>query len=968
MRALRSFTVRIRLPEALAPLQELATNLRWSWDERTRDLFRWVDPIAWEEVDHDPMRLLGAVDPARLESLAADPAFLAHLRDVHADLRRHLEAPLWFQERRPGELGTVAYFSPEFGITEALPQYSGGLGVLAGDYLKGASGLGLPVVGVGLLYRQGYFRQELSPDAWQQERYPLIDPYAMAVRPVEGVRVSVDLGGQPLVAQVWRADVGRVRLYLLDSDVEGNDAAGRQVTDRLYGGDTEHRLRQEILLGMGGVRALAALGERVQIFHTNEGHAGFLALERVRWLMSTAGLSFGEAVEMTRASTVFTTHTPVPAGIDRFPRALMERYFSTWCADCGVDLDRLMELGHLPGDPPDEPFNMAVMGLRLAGTANAVSRLHGKVTRSMFAPLWPDVEEDEVPITSVTNGVHGPTWVSQEMDALMSRSVRPAWTEAETSEWSRIDNIPDDQLWRVREQGRERLVSMVRSRLRASLAGAGLSGPELSWCDEVLDPRVLTIGFARRFAAYKRGTLLLSDRERLVRLLTSAECPVQIVFSGKAHPADDLGKSIIKEIVQFTRDPAIRHRIAFVEDYDIAVARALYQGCDLWLNTPRRPQEACGTSGMKSALNGGLNCSILDGWWDECFDGENGWAIASAESHPDQGRRDAIEAEALFDLLERHIVPLFYDRVAGPVPTGWVRRIKASLRSLGPQVVASRMVREYTDRIYEPAGRRTVALSADGYRRARELAAWKARVREAWPEVRVEVRPEGAAGEGGPVGVGPGGGEAATVPGGPGPHPPRSTPGSLDASSVDVGGSLGGGPAGFGDSLGGGSVGFGDSLGGGSVDLGAKRRVDALVWLGPLDVRDVVVQLVHGPVTGNGELTRVGVVEMEPLAHAGAGGTLAAGGAGDRLAAGGAGDSLTGGGEAAGGAGDRPAAGGAGDSLTGGGEAAGPPWHYTATFPCARAGRYGFTVRVLPVHEDLPSPVEMGLVAWAGGS
>ncbi len=670
MRALRSFSVRVRLPDPLTPLQQLATNLRWSWDERTRDLFRWVDPDRWDLTGHDPLRLLGAADPERLEALADDPAFTGFLGEVRADLDRYLEAPLWFQGQGSSALRSVAYFSPEFGIAEALPQYSGGLGVLAGDHLKAAGDLGIPLVGIGLLYRYGYFRQHLGPDGWQQERYPALDPHAMPVRLVEGAVVEVDLADRPVVARVWRADVGRVHLYLLDTDVDGNDTAGRAVTDRLYGGDTEHRLRQEILLGIGGVRALDAVGEQAQVFHSNEGHAGFLGLERIRRLVVDERLTIDEALEAVRAGTVFTTHTPVPAGIDRFPRTLMERYFAGWAEQCGVAFDRLMALGHRPDEPPDAPFNMAVMGLRLAGAANGVSRLHGKVSRTMFSDLWPDIDADEVPIGSVTNGVHPATWVSPEMGDLLTRALLPAWADADSSTWARIEDVRDDEIWRVRQQARERLVSFVRSRLGA----------------EVLDPAILTIGFARRFVPYKRATLLLSQAERLTALLASDERPVQLVLAGKAHPADDGGKDMIRSMVQFSRDPSIRHRVVFVEDYDIAVGLALCQGCDVWLNIPRRPQEACGTSGQKAALNGALNLSILDGWWDEWFDGDNGWAVASAEHEEDEGRRDAVEAANLFDVLERQVVPLFYDRPDGSVPTGWVRKIKASLGSLGPRV------------------------------------------------------------------------------------------------------------------------------------------------------------------------------------------------------------------------------------------------------------------------------------------
>jgi len=739
MKALRSFTVRTRLPEPLAPLGALAQNLRWSWDERTRDLFRWVDPVMWEETGHDPVGLLGRVRPERFTQLVGDPAFMSFLGEVHDELLRYLQRPRWFQNQGNSPLRSIAYFSPEFGIAEALPQYSGGLGVLAGDHLKAASGLGVPLVGVGLFYKQGYFRQSLNTDGWQQETFPILDPFSMALTLLDDVKVSVDLAGEPLTAQVWRADVGRVRLYLLDSDVEDNAPEVRTVTDRLYGGGTEHRLRQEILLGIGGVRALAAVGEETQVFHTNEGHAGFLGLERIRQMVNDHGLSMAEAIEASRSGTVFTTHTPVPAGIDLFPHDLMEKYFSRWADDCGVSIGRLMELGHAPGQEADQPFNMAVMGLRLAGRSNGVSKLHGAVSREMFSHLFPGVGPEETPIGSVTNGVHGFTWVSPEVNDLFTRHLVPSWPEADAAAWARIDSVPDDELWRVKEQGRSRLVDFVRSRLRSQALAKGLDA-DVSWCAEALDPRILTIGFARRFATYKRADLLLSQPERLERLLLSPEQPLQLVFAGKAHPADDNGKELIRRIAQFARRPEVRHRLAFVEDYDIAVARLLYQGSDVWLNNPRRPLEACGTSGEKAALNGALNCSVLDGWWDEMYDTTNGWAIASAEGEQDLERRDHIEVESLFDLLEQQVVPLFYDRGrGGPVPRGWVRRVKANLRTLGPQVEASRMVRDYVQQMYEPAARRADTMAVDGWAKARALAGWKQRVFEAWDDVSVAV-------------------------------------------------------------------------------------------------------------------------------------------------------------------------------------------------------------------------------------
>jgi starch phosphorylase len=849
MRALRSFTVRPHLPEALAPLEELAMNLRWAWDDRTRDLFRWVDPDAWDATHHDPVSMLATASPARLAELATDPAFLRFQTSVHEDLTRYLEEPRWFQHRESG-LRQVAYFSPEFGISEALPQYSGGLGILAGDHLKSASDLGVPLVGVGLFYRHGYFRQGLNQDGWQQERFPDQDPFAMPLTLCEGVRVTVDLAGVPMVAQVWRADVGRIPLYLLDADVEENPDEIRAVTDRLYGGDVEHRLRQEILLGIGGVRALEALGIDAQVFHTNEGHAGFLGLERMRRSIVDDGLSFDEAVEATRSASIFTTHTPVPAGIDRFPRALIETYFGAWAAECGVGVDELMALGHRPSEtaeePEDERFNMAVMGLRLAGRSNAVSALHGEVSRDMFNELWPDLETDEVPIGSVTNGVHSGTWVSADMTDLLARHVLPDWDEADAESWARVWSTPDDELWRVKEQARARLVSFVRERVKLRALAGGISASEATWADDLLDPSALTIGFARRFATYKRANLLLAQAERLQELLLSPDRPVQFVFAGKAHPADDEGKKMISEIVSFAKELGVRHRFVFLDDYDISVARALYQGSDIWLNTPRRPQEACGTSGMKAALNGTLNCSIMDGWWDELFDGENGWAITSAEDQGDLAARDRLEADSLFDLLEHQIVPLFFDRPSatdGPnaVPHGWLRRVKSNLVSLGPAVVASRMVRDYTSQLYEPTAAAAEALRSDGSTRAKDLAAWKQRTRAEWGAVKI--------------------------------------------TSVEAGDE----PA----------------------DLGTDRPVRVTVDLGGLDPDDVEVQLIHGRVAQHDELEATTVSFL---------------------------------------ACDDPTA---------------RPATYSGTMSCTTPGRYGFAVRALPTHRDLPTRVDLGIVTWA---
>lgn len=679
-----------RIPSALAALSVLTSNLHWTWDRDTQQLFRSLDPELWRSTGCDPLQLVAAITLERWQELADDAAIVTATHQAAQRLQTALTERRWFQERVDSPLDLVAYFSPEFGISETLPQYAGGLGVLAGDHLKAASDLGLPLVAIGLLYDEGYFRQRLDTEGMQEERYPPLDPHSLPLH-ATGVQVALDLADELVRANVWRVQVGTVSLYLLDTNVAGNSAEAGAITDRLYGGDSEHRLRQEILLGVGGVRALRALGLEPQVFHTNEGHAGFLSLERIRELV-VAGSSLAEAIEAVRAGGVFTTHTPVPAGIDRFTAELMEKYFSNFAQECRCSLEELLAIGQEDANLKDAPFNMAVMGLRLAGRANGVAQLHGRVSREMFAGLWPNLPVDEVPIAAVTNGVHASTWVGDHMAPLLEQSVGPEWAEADATAWRGVDTIADSDIWAARARGRSELVSFVRTRVD----------------DAILDPGALTIGFARRFATYKRATLLLAQPARLRALLLQSDQPVQFVFAGKAHPADQAGKDMIRDIELFSRQLEVSHRFVFVPDYDMAVARWMYHGCDVWLNNPRRPHEACGTSGMKAALNGALNCSILDGWWDECYDGENGWAIESAEDDTDLIRRDHFEADSLFDLLEREIVPLFYDRAAGNAngngpPHRWITKVKHNWRSLGPFVTAARMVRDYTTELYEPA-------------------------------------------------------------------------------------------------------------------------------------------------------------------------------------------------------------------------------------------------------------------------
>ena len=761
VKAVRTFRVSPSLPAALTPLVELAGNLRWAWDPATREVFSWADKALYEKVGGNPVTMLGRLSQQRAGELVADKAFMGRLDELRADLERYLTGPRWAQSL-PEAPPAVAYFSAEFGITEVMQTYSGGLGVLAGDHLKAASDLGLPLVGIGLLYRHGYFRQLLDADGWQRESYPHLNPHDMPLTRLERdgqpLVVEVELAGRTVGAQIWRADVGRVPLLLLDTDLPSNHPDDRVVTDRLYGGDSEHRLRQEIVLGIGGVRAMyAALDAGLvavaggpgttaepTIFHANEGHAGFLQFERVQRLMAASdGLDFDQAIETARAGVLFTTHTPVPAGIDRFPRDLIETYFGGYAGMVGVSMEEVLALGQEPGDSGYGVYNMALMGLRLSAGANGVSRLHGAVSRGMFAELWPGVEVPEVPITSVTNGVHALTWTGEEMAEVYDRVLPPDWGYNPEA-WALADGIADDMLWRARGRARERLVQAIRRWAREQAMRRGEDAAGLAWTDTIFDPDALTIGFARRFATYKRATLLLSQPDRLKALLTATDRPVQFVFSGKAHPRDDGGKRLIQQLVHFSRDPQVRDRLIFIEDYDMGIARTLLAGCDVWLNNPRRPHEASGTSGEKAVLNGGLHASVLDGWWDEMYqlsaDGNaaNGFAIGGTVDHADVDHADAADAASLYDVLERQMIPMFYERIDGRLPRRWLAHVRASISTLGPKVLATRMVQDYTTELYVPLARRARRLTADGGRLALELASWRGRMAASWEGVAIE--------------------------------------------------------------------------------------------------------------------------------------------------------------------------------------------------------------------------------------
>lgn len=742
---LRTVVVTPVLPEALQSLKELAYNLAWDWMPDIVSLFRRIDPKLWEGTGHNPVALLGQVDQRRLDELASDIGFIAHLARARESLVRYRSEPRWFQTEHAAERDlTVAYFSAEFGVAECLPIYSGGLGILAGDHLKSASDLGVPLVGIGLLYQEGYFRQYLNSDGWQLETYPPNDFYNMPLhreRHADGsfVRVSVEFPGRLVHAQVWRCDVGRIPLFLLDTNVPENTPADRAITRALYSGGVELRIQQLMMLGIGGFRALLAMGKEPIICHMNEGHAGFLGVERTRHLMRARNLSYELARDIVEDGNVFTTHTPVPAGFDVFTRELVERYMSDYIRSVPMTVDDFMALGRRDRDDKKDLFNMAVLAIRHAVRRNGVSQLHGRVSRKLVhdGGAWTEWPEEEVPIDAVTNGIHTRTWIAPEMAALLERYLGPEWRDEPSNVrvWDAVDLIPAEELWRTHVFLRQQLVAYVRRRLVWQLKRRGASERDVEAAELALDPDALTIGFARRVATYKRATLLFSDIERLRALVSSAKRPVQFIFSGKAHPADTPAKEFIKEIASKIKDPDFARSIVFLEDYEIPVAKYLVQGVDVWLNTPQRPREASGTSGMKVVPNGGLNLSILDGWWAEGYEPGVGWAIGSGEDY--EPGRDAVEAKLLYSLLENDVVPLFFERDSRGCPVGWVNTLKASMKRLAARFSSDRMVAEYVERFYLPTAHRFRSLASGDVRNIEELATWKRKLRDHWSEVQV---------------------------------------------------------------------------------------------------------------------------------------------------------------------------------------------------------------------------------------
>ena len=739
-----NFNVTPSLPKKLTSIEFIARNLYWSWNLDAINLFRRMDKELWQSSNHNPILMLGKVSQDRLKELEQDDGFISHLNRVKKDFDSYLKANTWYQKNSNiKDKDFIAYFSAEFGLTECLQIYSGGLGILAGDHLKSASDLGLPLVGVGICYKEGYFQQYLNNDGWQQEKYNLIDFYNQPMELVldstgKPIKVSLDFPGRKVAFQIWKILVGRIDLYLLDTNVPENKPDDRKITRSLYGGNIETRIQQEIILGIGGVRALHALGKKPKVCHMNEGHSAFLALDRIRYLIKNQGLSFNEAKEIGFYSNIFTTHTPVPAGIDVFPNELVEKYFGSYYREeLGMDDKAFYKLGSLNDNKNPSNFNMAHLAMNMAGFVNGVSKLHGVVSKSMWVDGFKDIPFDEIPIDHVTNGIHTRTHLSGEMYELLYRYLGESFVDdsSDTDAWESVNDIPDEELWRTHERRRERLVAFARSRLKKQLIARGSSQSDIENAKEVLDASALTIGFARRFATYKRATLIFRDVERLASILCDTERPVQLIFAGKAHPRDDEGKKLIQDVLSFTKEPHLRKRIVFLENYDMNIARYMVQGCDIWLNNPRRPLEASGTSGMKIIANGGLNFSVLDGWWDEAYNYQVGWKIGNGEEYDDLAYQDEVEASLMYETLENEIIPNFYERSSDKLPRKWIATMKQSMQQLGQVYNTSRMVRQYAEKFYFNSYNNRKTLMAKDWAEAKKFNQWKENLLANWNKI-----------------------------------------------------------------------------------------------------------------------------------------------------------------------------------------------------------------------------------------
>lgn len=847
------FQVLPAIPEKLEELRNLAYNLHWAWNQDTQQLFRRIDRELWDDTHHNPVLLLGKVSQTRLEELANDEGFVSRVKRLSSNLSNYLQAGAWYQKQYSNIKDlNIIYFSAEFGLSECLQTYSGGLGVLSGDHLKSASDLGLPLTGVGLLYKEGYFQQYLSNDGWQQERYEINDFENLPMKPVfdkekNPLILSVSFPGREVFFRVWRIDVGRTPLYLLDTNIPQNSTQDRKITETLYGGNVETRIQQEMILGIGGFRTMMALGKKNFICHMNEGHSAFMALEKIRNLIQKEGLSFSEAKEVGFYSNIFTTHTPVPAGIDVFSNELVEKYFSDYYRNqLGISDKEFYSLGTINKERASSVFNMAHLAMNTACYINGVSKLHSVVSRKLWASGFKDIPFNEIPIDYVTNGVHIRSHLSREMDELFFQYLGESWAldPSLTEPWQRIDKIPDVELWRTHERRRERLVAFARRRLVKQVKARGGSEQEIKLAAEILDPSALTIGFARRFATYKRAKLIFRDIERLADILGNTNAPVQLIISGKAHPKDEEGKRLIQEIYQIANEEVFRRKVVFIENYDMNVARYLVEGCDIWLNNPRRPLEASGTSGMKVIANGGLNFSILDGWWDEAYDPAVGWRIGNGEEYEETEYQDEIESRMLYNTLEKEIIPMFYDRGDDKLPRRWISKMKASIKTLSPQFNTSRMVKEYTTKYYLPAYEKLTTLKSSGWSNAKKINEWKQMIKSNFSSIRIVEM-------------------------------------SSSASKKDL-------------------------------VVGDDLKVNAKVYLGNLTPKDVDVQIYYGPFDELDDPSRNSFISMR----------------------------------------------GSKNGVEG-------VYEFTGSVSCKSTGLQGYTIRILPRHDMMVNPHEMGLIFWA---
>lgn len=744
MYLLGKITVTAELPEKLSGLRDMAYNLWWSWNSEAIDLYREIDLALWERLGKNPVSFIQEVSRKKLEQKLNDPDYMKRYEEVVRGFHQYLnETDTWFARTYPDKKDhMLAYFSAEYGLNEVLPIYSGGLGVLSGDHCKSASDLGIPFTALGIFYKQGYFSQHISSDGWQETNYTDLKVSHLPIKPVlndrgEKVLISVELPGRLVYAGIWQIKIGRISLYLMDTDVEQNNEQDRWLTARLYGGDQETRIQQEIFLGIGGVRVLEALGINATIYHMNEGHSAFMGLELVRRLVQQKGLPFAQAKEVVSSAVSFTTHTPVPAGNDVFPIPMIDKYFSNLWGSLGISRHEFLDLGLKVSD--NQNFNMTVLAMTLAGRRNGVSKLHGAVTRKMFANLWPGVPEDEVPVGHVTNGIHTLTWLSPNYKYIYDKYLDPDWKERiyEKYIWDGVDRIPDEELWKTHCALKTKMIGFIRDRLKEQRSKSNESAESVKMVDSLLDPDALTIGFARRFATYKRANLIFRDIERIRRIFNKPGMPVQIIFAGKAHPADRPAQEVIKNITDISRQEGFTGKVILIENYNMTLARNLVQGVDIWLNNPRKPLEASGTSGQKVCINGVLNFSVLDGWWCEGYDSSNGWAIGDDTPYDSEYSQDSADSESLYETLEKQIVPIFYDRNDRDVPVKWVGAMKASIKSLTWKFSTHRMLQEYAQKMYVPAMERVDHMSSGNYTPAKDLTDWRSHIVRNWPQVRI---------------------------------------------------------------------------------------------------------------------------------------------------------------------------------------------------------------------------------------